>query len=167
MDVGPCVLMLPLSTHVVCGLPCARQICEGADKQLEIETKFLSVMDQWASARFDFTIWKGRDVPVLRAFGFVIEQLDESQLALQALLSMRHVAPFKDKVQAKLTELSDTADTLELWVKVQLMWCSLESVFMGGDIAKQVPGRFGPWVVYRGIGICTLSYWTPVMCMSP
>jgi dynein heavy chain, axonemal len=41
-------------------------------------------------------------------------------------------------VQGKLTELSDTAETLELWVKVQLLWTSLESVFMGGDIAKQV-----------------------------
>lgn len=41
--------------------------------------------------------------------------------------------------QNKLTELSNTTDTLELWVKVQLLWTSLESVFMGGDIAKQMP----------------------------
>jgi Dynein heavy chain, N-terminal region 2 len=35
--------------------------------------------------------------------------------------------------------LSDTSDTLERWLKVQMMWCSLESVFTGGDIAKQMP----------------------------
>jgi hypothetical protein len=38
-----------------------------------------------------------------------------------------------------LTQLSDTSDTLEMWVKVQMLWTSLESVFLGGDIAKQMP----------------------------
>lgn len=41
--------------------------------------------------------------------------------------------------QNKLNELSNATDSLELWVKVQLLWTSLESVFMGGDIAKQMP----------------------------
>lgn len=41
--------------------------------------------------------------------------------------------------QGKLNELSNATDSLELWVKVQLLWTSLESVFMGGDIAKQMP----------------------------
>lgn len=41
--------------------------------------------------------------------------------------------------QNKLNDLSNATDSLELWVKVQLLWTSLESVFMGGDIAKQMP----------------------------
>ena len=52
---------------------------------------------------------------------------------------MRHVTPFREAVTLQLTTLSDTTDTLELWIKVQLLWTSLESVFMGGDIAKQMP----------------------------
>lgn len=44
-----------------------------------------------------------------------------------------------DNIQNKLNELSNATDSLELWVKVQLLWTSLESVFMGGDIAKQMP----------------------------
>ncbi|GLD99919.1 hypothetical protein PINS_up008647 [Pythium insidiosum] len=55
------------------------------------------------------------------------------------MLSMRHVVFFKDSVQSKLAQLSDTADVLELWIKVQTLWMSLESVFTGGDIAKQMP----------------------------
>ena len=51
----------------------------------------------------------------------------------------RGVHGLREEVQEKLTELSDTTDTLELWVKVQLLWTSLESVFTGGDIAKQMP----------------------------
>jgi dynein heavy chain len=69
----------------------------------------------------------------------VIEELEEAQLQIQTLLSIRHVAPFRGDVQRFLTQLSDTSDTLEMWVKVQMLWTSLESVFLGGDIAKQMP----------------------------
>ena len=57
----------------------------------------------------------------------------------QTMLTMRHVKPFKDEVSGMLTRLSDTSETLERWLKVQQLWCSLESVFTGGDIAKQMP----------------------------
>ncbi len=49
------------------------------------------------------------------------------------------MTPFKDEAQALLKMLSDTSETLELWLKVQMLWCSLESVFLGGDIARQMP----------------------------
>jgi dynein heavy chain len=115
------------------------EICDGADKQLAIERKVNEMRDHWAICNFEFAVWKSRDIPVLKAFGFVIEELEEAQLQLQTLLSVRHVAPFREDVQKFLSLLSDTADTLEMWVKVQMLWTSLESVFLGGDIAKQMP----------------------------
>eukprot|EP00596_Hydrurales_sp_CCMP1899_P003886 CAMPEP_0119049504 /NCGR_PEP_ID=MMETSP1177-20130426/64964_1 /TAXON_ID=2985 /ORGANISM="Ochromonas sp, Strain CCMP1899" /LENGTH=452 /DNA_ID=CAMNT_0007026809 /DNA_START=96 /DNA_END=1450 /DNA_ORIENTATION=- len=115
------------------------EICEGADKQLLIEKKMYDLKESWALASFEFSMWKNRDVPVLKAFGVVIEELEEAQLQIQTLLSIRHVAPFRSDVQRFLTQLSDTSDTLEMWVKVQMLWTSLESVFLGGDIAKQMP----------------------------
>ena len=115
------------------------EICDGADKQEAIERKVLELKDQWTVACFEFAMWKTREIPVLKAFGFVIEELEEAQLQLQTLLSVRHVAPFREDVQKFLSELSDTSDTLEMWVKVQMLWTSLESVFLGGDIAKQMP----------------------------
>lgn len=115
------------------------EICDGADKQLQIERRLLEMKETWSTAVFEFAQWKNRDIPVLKAFGFVIEELEEAQMNLQSLLSIRHVAPFRDEVSKFLTSLSDTADTLEMWVKVQMLWTSLESVFLGGDIAKQMP----------------------------
>ena len=97
------------------------EICEGADKQLQIETKLAGLKETWEVRVFSFAPWKSRDVQILMAFGQVVEDLEEAQTNLQTLLSMRHVA-LRDEVQAKLTELSDTTDTLELWVKVQMMW---------------------------------------------
>jgi dynein heavy chain len=53
--------------------------------------------------------------------------------------AQRHSLPFKEELTNLLSTLSDTGDTLERWFKVQQMWTSLESVFLGGDIAKQMP----------------------------
>ncbi|RLN86351.1 hypothetical protein BBJ28_00004571 [Nothophytophthora sp. Chile5] len=114
-------------------------VCESAQKQLQIEHKLRDLTERWASTTFEFGEWRMRNVPVLKSYGQVIEDLEDGQLQLQAMLSMRHVVFFKDQVQAKLAQLSDTADVLELWAKVQMLWMSLESVFTGGDIAKQMP----------------------------
>ncbi|CAM9936767.1 unnamed protein product, partial [Ectocarpus sp. 13 AM-2016] len=78
-------------------------------------------------------------INVLKGTGTIVEELEEAQMNLQTMLSMRHVTPFREEAQNELQVLSDTSDTLERWLKVQMMWCSLESVFTGGDIAKQMP----------------------------
>ena len=106
---------------------------------MQINIKMIDVKGKWATDSFQFQEWKNKKVPLLKGYGQVIEDLDESQLALQTMLSMRHVGPFKEKIALMLSMLSDTADTLELWIKVQLLWQSLESVFTGGDIMKQMP----------------------------
>merc|ERR1712146_648001 len=60
-------------------------------------------------------------------------------MMLNTMNAQRHSAPFREELVALLTTLSDTGDTIERWFKVQGMWTSLESVFTGGDIAKQMP----------------------------
>ena len=114
------------------------EITDGADKQLAIEQKLGVIRERWSIERFEFKDWKGR-VQCLKGTPAIVEELEEAQMALQTMLTMRHVAPFRDQTQAKLAQLSDTSDTLERWLKVQMLWCSLESVFLGGDIAKQMP----------------------------
>ena len=49
----------------------------------------------------------------------VLEQLEESQLTLQAMLSGRHIDPFRDTVLTLLATLSEVNETLDLWSKVQ------------------------------------------------
>ena len=115
------------------------EITDGADKQLKIEHQLGELKTQWKTKEFLFTEWKDRGVHILKATPMVVEELEESMMNLQTVLTMRHVAPFRNIAQELLGSLSETSDTLESWVKVQMMWCALESVFTGGDIAKQLP----------------------------
>jgi hypothetical protein len=50
--------------------------------------------------------------------------------------AMRYVTPFKSVVTEKIALLSDVADIVEKWLKVQTLWTNLVSVFTSGDIAK-------------------------------
>ena len=115
------------------------EICDAADKQLDIEQKLLEIQEKWSQEPLAFGEWKSRGVPILQRVPLIVEDLEEAQMNLQTMLTMRHVTPFKEEAQDLLKLLSDTSDTLELWQKVQMLWCSLESVFLGGDIAKQMP----------------------------
>jgi dynein heavy chain len=117
------------------------EITDGADKQLAIENKLKDTAAIWDATFFEFAAWKERGDVILAGgiIAEVIEKLEESQSGLVQMLTQRHVLPFKEVATGWLKKLSEVNDCLEGWVKVQMLWMSLEAVFTGGDIARQMP----------------------------
>jgi dynein heavy chain, axonemal len=111
-----------------------------AKKQMKIEKNKDDIRQRWENYKFSFKEWGGKKVFILSGERVeeINECLEEDIGTLAGLSAMKQVAPFRDEVQQWQRILGDIETTLGLWVRVQVLWTSLESVFNGGDIAKHL-----------------------------
>ena len=54
------------------------------------------------------------------------EILEETLMNLNTMNAMRHSIPFKEQLNSMLSTLSETGDIMERWIKVQMLWTSLQ-----------------------------------------
>lgn len=116
-------------------------ICTSAVKELEIEFKLKQVVTEWEEKVFVLGAFKTRGNLVLKpaVTSEIISQMEDSLMTLSSLMSNRFNTPFKSEIQTWVHNLSTAAEVIENWLAVQNLWIYLEAVFVGGDIAKQMP----------------------------
>ncbi|KAL7987444.1 hypothetical protein Chor_006363 [Crotalus horridus] len=107
------------TTHLI-----LKDICISAIKEKDIEAKLAQVVDSWAYQVLSFSAFKGRGELLLKGTesSEIITMMEDSLMVLSSLLSN-----------------STSSDIIEEWLIVQNLWVYLEAVFVGGDIAKQLP----------------------------
>ena len=119
------------------------EVTESADKQLKIEQQLKEMTEEWLEKSFDFESIRTREPLPCKIVGSKVqdiqEELEETQAALTTMNAMKHVTPFKAEVTDKLNVFSEVGENIDRWIKVQMLWSSLEPVFMGGDIARAMP----------------------------
>ncbi|KAI8902513.1 dynein heavy chain and region D6 of dynein motor-domain-containing protein [Globomyces pollinis-pini] len=116
-------------------------VCTAAVKEAEIEIKLKATVTDWEDKIFTLGPFKTRGNLVLKpsATAEIISQMEDSLMTLASLLSNRYNAPFKPTIQTWVHNLSTASEVIENWLSVQNLWIYLEAVFVGGDIAKQMP----------------------------
>jgi len=101
------------------------EITDSADKQLRLEKQLKTEISAfWDDCELDVTSISGREDPCVigGTIQEIQEKLEEHQMALAQMNAMKYVKPFKADVVEKMNLLSETSDTIEKWLKVQVSW---------------------------------------------
>ena len=121
-------------------------ICIASIKEQDIDEKLRNVIKEWSVAsptshQISFKVFKSRgELKVNVAdLGELVGLMEDSLMVLSSLMSNRYNPPFKAEIQTWVRNLSDSSEIVEKWMIVQNLWEYLEAVFVGGDIAKQLP----------------------------
>ncbi|VDL90310.1 unnamed protein product [Schistocephalus solidus] len=117
------------------------EICVGAAREKEIEAKLVNISTDWAVQDLALAHFKTRGELLLKGDRTAEIQtlLEDSLVTLNSLANNRFNKPFKAQINRWMAALSTVNEVMDYWTKVQNLWVYLEAVFVGGDIAKQMP----------------------------
>ena len=118
-------------------------ICKAAKKEQELEIKMKSIEEEWNEQVLSFSSYKdyGEIIFDKTYTERLLEQLEDAQQILAAMLTSKYVVPLRNEVANWFEKLKTICDVLELWLEVQDLWINIESVFSNPIVIKEMPAE--------------------------
>ncbi|KAF7256044.1 hypothetical protein EG68_05470 [Paragonimus skrjabini miyazakii] len=119
-------------------------VVNNAQREVIIERNLEEIKNIWLEMKFLLTSYTKCNKEPCYVLGSVDEPtqcMEDHMMSLQSIGASRHATPFLVIVRQWERDLTIVSDTLDLWVVVQQKWMYLEAIFMGGDVAKQLPNE--------------------------
>ncbi|KAL5457324.1 hypothetical protein EMCRGX_G034572 [Ephydatia muelleri] len=107
------------------------QIIKNAKCELELETQFYAIEEEWSEQVLQFESYKTYG-PILLAGGYthsLLEELDHAQAQLAMMLMSPHIQPLREDTAQWAAKLANIGEVLLQWLGVQELWHNLEAVF--------------------------------------
>ncbi len=119
------------------------EIVERAEKEHRIRVHFEDIEGKWRARELVFSNWGKRENCILEGIAVqeLIESLEEDQASVSSLKAQRFSEFMKGAIESLIQRFIKSFEILEKWIKTQKLWMSLEPVFTGYDISKQMPSQ--------------------------
>ena len=103
------------------------EICYAAKKEQELESRMRIIEEEWNEQVLSFTVYKdyGEVCFDKEYTERLLEQLEDAQEVLAAMLTSKFVGPLRNEVASWSEKLKTIGDVLELWLEVQELWINI------------------------------------------
>ena len=115
------------------------ELSELAGKEYALEAGMDKMEGEWHAITFDVSPYKKTGSYILKGLDEVQALLDDHIVKTQTMRGSPYIKLYEERIIAWDKKLMLVQETMDEWVKCQLVWCYLEPIFLSEDIMQQMP----------------------------
>jgi dynein heavy chain len=118
------------------------EITDQAKQEARMEKTLNKLEEIYTAVEFETQQHKNTDVYMLKMIEEDFEQLEENQVAVNAMFSSRFLSTFEDKCTYWQKSLAGIAEVYQILTEVQRSWSFLENLFIHSEeVKKELPNE--------------------------
>jgi len=118
------------------------EITDQAKQEARMEKTLNKLEEIYSQVEFETQQHKNTDIYMLKMLEDDFEQLEENQVAVNAMFSSRFLSTFEDKCNYWQKSLAGIAEVYQILSEIQRSWSFLENLFIHSDeVKKELPNE--------------------------